>query len=30
VHYRLSAIRAFACWQLSQVQVSPQLQTSPH
>ena len=23
-------MRAFACWQLSQLHVSPQLQTSPH
>jgi hypothetical protein len=30
VHYRLSAWRAFACWQPLQVQVGPQLQTSPH
>jgi hypothetical protein len=30
VHHRLSEMRAFACWQLLQVHVSPQLQTSPH
>ena len=30
VHYRLSAWRAFACWQPLQVHVGPQLQTSPH
>jgi hypothetical protein len=30
MHYRLSAWRAFACWQPLQVHVGPQLQTSPH
>jgi len=30
VHHRLSEMRPFACWQLWQVHVSPQLQTSPH
>jgi len=30
LHHRVSEMRAFACWQLLQVQVSPQLQTSPH
>lgn len=30
VHHRVSAAGAFPCWQLLQVQVSPQLQTSPH
>jgi hypothetical protein len=30
VHYRLSAWRAFACWQPLQVHVGPQLQNSPH
>jgi hypothetical protein len=30
VHYRLSAWRAFACWQPLQLHVGPQLQTSPH
>jgi hypothetical protein len=30
VHQRVSKTRAFACWQLLQLHVSPQLQTSPH
>jgi hypothetical protein len=30
VHHRLSTWRAFACRQSVQVQVGPQLQTSPH
>jgi hypothetical protein len=30
VHYRLSAWRAFACWQPLQVHVGPPPQTSPH
>jgi hypothetical protein len=30
VHQRLSAFRTFACWQLLQQHVGPQLQTSPH
>jgi hypothetical protein len=30
VHHRVSEMRAFACWQLLQVHVGPQLQASPH
>jgi len=30
VHYRVSEMRTFPCWQLLQVHVGPQLQTSPH
>jgi len=30
VHHRLSDTRALPCWQLLQVHVGPQLQTSPH
>ena len=30
VHHRVSGVRAFACWQLLQLQVPPQLHASPH
>src|SRR5258706_7649443 len=30
VHHRVSEMRAFACWQLLQLQVTPQLHASPH
>ena len=30
VHHRVSATRAFACWPLLQLHVSPQLHTAPH
>ncbi len=30
MHHRGSEMRAFACWQLLQLQVPPQLHASPH